>query len=1032
MDQQKISLTGPQIAAINAPAKGSLKIVAGAGSGKTEVLTRRLISLIEMGINPNSIVCITFTNKAAAELKTRIFSSSVKTSILKRIQISTFHSFLGSQVRKDPFGAGVDNGYSILTGNERKLFLDHVLEQFIEMKGLEMVTGCEKLASEMALKLSETLPDALEQIRKFLFEPGDFFRGTKYIWGLRNHSPSQFESVLLDWIHRFYCFYLQLMSEHDYLDFDDLLIRGRSLVLRRRELGFEFPEKVFLIDEFQDNNQEQLGIIKKIVGDSSGHLTVVGDPKQSIYRFQGADLNTFNAFKADRADYLKENFRSVEEILNLADSYIDSGEFLTPPLVSHIGPSIRPHPIACLLTQDSSGMEESEMIADFIQTASEKNLMLEKLKRPLRFGDVAILVRSIRLMPKALEDALMARNIPYVTSGGFGFYDRSEVQEVVAFFRLLSNPNHDHSLVKILTGPLFGVSDSEISKFALRSRSEKSSLMTHLLSLSDEELSPTLQAFRRLFLNLCRQKDSLSVLELSYKILDEAGFWEYLTLQTHKLKRVRMENNLSKFLGIVRGFEKHGIFTSLRDFLRYLDRVLLSDIEEQEGQGKYEEQEAVKISTIHKAKGLEFPLVFLPFVKSGLVGDRRWVRFSREFGLVVKQDSEGKKIQDDSIKDFNDREKLANEAEIRRVYYVALTRAEELLVVSGSKKCSENSDEILGMIAGKIRRNPAWGNVQEIQAWRSIIAEWLGKQEEIFSLMPLEPENTLDPSIVCGQIIALDRFLSNKSAVESVKQILEEVYSLEDLNLYKLCPRRFFYRKKGLPSLIEETPPSSIILGNWVHQSLKLFHQNPVSNLTDNLRSKTMKEIFERLRPLQGKINEQIANAGLSILTQYLSSEVSREDPWMLEAEVNLRLDAPSGPFIIHGFSDRVDRIGQNIRIIDYKVRGYNPKPHSGYSKQMALYLAAARRGILGETGSLNFAEAAIAYLTEKSADLVSIEPQIIEFEEGIIKIVETIREDALWNPKSGDHCGSCGFAVLCGCRMSNNHRFSIDGEDAS
>ncbi|NLI76373.1 MAG: ATP-dependent helicase, partial [Candidatus Riflebacteria bacterium] len=731
------TLTPEQRLAIEAPPAGRLKIVAGAGSGKTEVLTRRVAALLAQGVAPRELVAVTYTRKAAAEMKQRLVEKrGLSPRLFHEMEVNTFHGFLSRLLRRDPFAAGLDGADATVTETARQLLLEEVREAFEVAFVDRLVSPDEGFEPTEAQALVREFPRALGQIRRFLLGPADFQAAVRRAVAVRGGPLTATEERVLDWLHRFYALYLNALGERHLMDFDEILLRGEALVREWQESGLAAGPRVFLIDEFQDNNREQLHIIERILAGRDGHLTVVGDFRQSIYRFQGADVTTFVEFSGDTEVILRENFRSCREVVDLANAFIaPTLPASLPPehldQTSRRGPSPRPLPIACLLTDSEHPRAQAAPIAALIRHLVDGGLWLDKADRPLTFGDVAVIVPSIRRLPASFEDPFLELGIPYQMSGGLGFYDRCEVAELVAFLRLLVNPYHDHSLVKILTGPLFGLTDSELAALALERRprpadGEREPLWVRLEErrrTDPDRLPERAHRFTRFFADLRTHSLTMGVLDLAYHLIEEAGFREYVAGQRNELRRRRMENNLAKFLAVVRAFEQSGVFTTLRDFLAWHDRVLGSEIEEEEAGLGLDERGAVKIMTIHKAKGLEFPLVILPDLKGHQyrAGDR--IRFSREEGLLVRPP--GKGAPHPPCQAFHARERAAAEAEDRRKLYVAFTRAEEMLVITGKQRLAEVAPEPLQFVGTWLKANPRAGQVRPLTDAPAVGAAWL-------------------------------------------------------------------------------------------------------------------------------------------------------------------------------------------------------------------------------------------------------------------------------------------------------------------
>jgi ATP-dependent exoDNAse (exonuclease V) beta subunit len=1034
-DMKKLleGLTEDQKKAVFAPPQGWLRIAAGAGSGKTEVLTRRIMGMLASGVNPEELVAITYTQKAAAEMKSRLVERrKLPPYLLRDMRVSTFHAFIGDFIKQDPFGAGIDRSDAVISENDRQLILAELKEKFAELHGTEIISGPESLGAGAAARLIKEFPDALGKIRRFLLKPAEFYNLTRSRFKKRGAEVTQLEKNTLEWLFRFSTYFIEELQNRSLLDFDEILIKGRSLVKDMVENGDKPAQKVFLIDEFQDNNPDQLEIVKLFAGQNEGHITVVGDEKQSIYRFQGADVSTFRNFASNDDIILVDNFRSYSEIIELADSYLqiggDTGK-LTVPQVAFRGNSPRKPPVVCLTTPDAMTDEEvCNQMTDFIKEIVDSGMSIFDRKtneeRCIKYGDIAIILGSVKSLPSDFEDALAMRQIPYVMSGGFSFYARSEIEEIMSFLKLLVQPDDDYSVTKILTGPLYGLKDSEIAGLALAGRNEKTSLLPHILAQKDSLLPQAAIEFRKLFLYLKNRSSRPGLLELCHTILEQAGFYEFAAVQKSELKRRRMENNLNKFLAIVRNFEQNGIFTSLRDFLNHIEKVLLSGIDEDEAGLGLEEGDAIKILTIHKSKGLEFPIVFCPFLKARHYKADAKIYFDPQNGLMVADpEQKNRKGFTETLLKHVEEDRLAAESEDRRKLYVAFTRAEDLLVVSGEESRSVLSEENesksvaepLAEIKSIIESKPDLGLCKTLSDWPKVLEKWLehGTRQE-----PEAKSDSIlqtDLNEIKSQLGNMTDFLAQTPTGKAEEKPVEDIFSLQDLGLYNNCPRKYFFTSRHINSFSEKQVSYSGLAGTIFHETARIFHEKSGHELHSIVEKVRLADvIISDLCELHEEDGKLVKAKVHRLFRTYLESELSSRKPWQLEAEVNIKFSTPTAPFFLRGFADRVEKEGAEVRIIDFKTRSYLPEVHEKYSDQLALYMIAATRGVLGETGKLNFASAYIAYLDEAKLRLVELNPDLIAFEKYAIETVEKIRNDKTWLPNPETDCESCGFAVLC------------------
>lgn len=1048
------NLTVEQSEAVVFPPKGNLRISAGAGSGKTEVLTRRIDALLKQGVKASEIVAITYTTKAASEMKTRLSEKRKISSFnLRNMKVATFHSFLSGFLKKDPFGAGVDSSVSVISENTRSILLLDLAERFAEKYGEKIIRGDRSLGAELAAPLVAEFPKALSKIRRYLLSPGEFYRKARHDLEKREPRGTELEFNTLEWLYQFYTIYMEELGRGNLLDFDEILIKSKYLIKEMGENSAIPEERVFLIDEFQDNNPNQLGIIEEFCRGRESQICVVGDEKQSIYKFQGANVETFRDFVSDQDIILKDNFRSYSEIINFSDSFLEKSGDVGKMFVKQFarrGSSPRQPAVSCLLTPDE--MEPSEVsnqIAQFIQSIVASKLAIPDRKnagemRQVRYGDIAIILNSVKNLPLDFEDSLAALQIPYVMSGGFGLYDRSEIEDLLAFLKLLVYPNDDYSLVKILTGPLYGLKDSDLIKLSLEGKYEKVSLLPRILSIKDEDLPEEAKNFRNLYINIKERANKPGLVNLCHIIIEQAGFYEFSASQNSELKRRRINNNITKFLGIVRDFEQNGVFTSLRDFLNQVDRTRSAEIDEDEAGLGLEEGDAIKIMTIHKSKGLEFPIVIAPFLKGRTYRLTDKIVYDEQYGLIVNEkqtfDKNTGKGPSPANEAYKERDKKESESEDFRKLYVAFTRAENLLVLTGNYSASlppEGGREIkepLAHVRDILTANPNLGEIKNITERQELLNKWLEGENAKANVSETKEFTApkADLTMLDNGIRAIGDFLANRAkSIAAENENPKDIFSLQELDLFASCPRKYFFSTQGLTSFDQRLEKFPTLVGKLAHETIRLFHENLGHELEKEKGAIDLAEsLLDRLIPCYTQeknisteengeklSSEKLKERVMLLLNRYIESDLSRKEPWMFEAEVNVKFDGDGKikPFFIRGFADRVDRDkSDNIRIIDFKTREYDPEIHEYYKRQLALYRIASARGVLGDSGCLNFSSSYIAYLNPKGLDLREIEPDLENFEVEAAKRVTDIRNEHNWEGKPSEQCETCPYKELC------------------
>ena len=407
---------------------------------------------------------------------------------------------------------------------------------------------------------------------------------------------------------------------------------------------------------------------------------------------------------------------------------------------------------------------------------------------------------------------------------------------------------------------------------------------------------------------------------------------------------------------------------------------------------------------------------------------------------------------------------------------MGFTRAENLLVITGTQKASFPPEdpckpitEPVCHIADILKAHPELGELKLLEEWPELLEEWLkaGKAESIDK--PVKETPKADIELLEKSIRSIGGFLEERAkAVSAVEDNNKDIFSLQELATFKLCPRKYYFSSVHVGSFEERLEQVQTLVGKLAHESIRLFHENDGHEIKSEKEALDLIEsCLDKLIPCylksnavsamdaseqlevsesQGDLNNNNNDIGettnrpplvkedvcvsrlgdfkkvlkfktMTLLNRYIESDLSKTKPWLFEAEVNVKFDgnAQTKPFFIRGFVDRVDlEDGNNIRIIDFKTREYSPEAHEGYKRQLALYRIAASRGVIGEMGCLNFANTYIAYLNPKGLDLREIEPNLTNFEEEAAKVVADIRKEHLWAAKESDECADCPYSSLC------------------
>lgn len=556
---------------------GPLLVMAGAGSGKTKVLTCRIAYLLEQGAAPWNILAITFTNKAAAEMKERVFAMVGQQA--RDIWLSTFHAFCARFLRMEIEDLGIyKRNFVIYDASDT----------------LGLVKSCLK---ELNLDDKQYAPNGIQSTisnaKNALLDAQTFTR--------------QADNFHAQKVAEVYQLYQQKLRNNNALDFDDLLMLTVRLLEHNMNIRQKYQEKFkyILIDEYQDTNHAQY-LLARFLAEKHRNLCVVGDADQSIYAWRGADIRNIMDFENDYPEAkiikLEQNYRSTQTILDAANAVIEHNIDRKPKMLWTENP--QGESITHYVANDER--DEAQFIAD---TVTKLNTVF---RTP--YSDLAVLYRT-NAQSRVIEEAFMKCGIPYIMVGGLKFYDRKEVKDILAYLRVLYNPADTVSLLRIINVPRRGIGDSSIAKLMEYADSHN---MTLFDVVSNPELVPgltarvkgPLESLAELIFNLMAVVDAWPVVDLVKKVMDDSGYIAELEKGQTPQDEGRIEN-LRELLSVAKEFAAGEMENTLESFLTRVS--LVSDIDNADLS-----QRKVTLMTLHSAKGLEFPVVFLAGMEEGI------------------------------------------------------------------------------------------------------------------------------------------------------------------------------------------------------------------------------------------------------------------------------------------------------------------------------------------------------------------------------------------------------------------------------
>ncbi len=607
--------------------EGPSLVIAGAGSGKTRVLTMRIAHLLASGVTPYRILALTFTNKAAREMKERI-ASIVGDGVARYLWMGTFHSIFSKILRIESKKLGFPSSFTIYDTQDSKNLIKAIVKN---------------------MKLDSKIYKPGEVLSRISGAKNDLITPQAYKADTKRMDADRFSRKPL--IHEIYARYVSECRKSGVMDFDDLLLytnilfRDHPDVLEKYQKQFDY----ILVDEYQDTNLSQYLIVKKLA-ERHKNVCVVGDDAQSIYSFRGAKIENILSFRNDYPDYklfkLEQNYRSTKNIVNAANSIIHKNANQIHKTVF----SEKEEGNRIKVFSAYSDVEEGMIIAnDIFET---------RMTNQAAFEDFAILYRT-NAQSRIMEEALRKKNMPYKIYGGFSFYQRKEIKDLLAYFRLVVNPNDDEALKRIINYPARGIGKTTTDKleaFAGNTGGPLWSILTNPALPNAGFNAGTLRklnAFTQMIEGFRQQLDKLPAYDIAVEIATGSGMRKLFQTDRSIEGQSKLEN-IEELLNGIKEFSdekaEEGKEYRLVDFLEEVSLLTDQDTDKEEDRNK------VTLMTIHSAKGLEFKYVYIVGVEEGL--------FPSPMAMESQKGLE----------------------EERRLFYVALTRAEEQVAISYAKQ----------------------------------------------------------------------------------------------------------------------------------------------------------------------------------------------------------------------------------------------------------------------------------------------------------------------------------------------------------
>ena len=606
---------------------GPVMVIAGAGSGKTRVLTYRIAYLMEQGVDPFSILALTFTNKAAREMKERI-GLIVGQSNSKALWMGTFHSIFARILRSEADYLGYSSSFSIYDTQDSERLISSIIKE---------------LKLDKDLYKYRNIRNRISSLKNNLVTVKAYHNNPELVQQDKESRRPMFGKVYQTYVNR--CFKASAM------DFDDLLLKTNELLNRFPEVLNKYQNrfKYIHVDEYQDTNHSQYLIVKALA-DKFENICVVGDDAQSIYGFRGANIENILSFQKDYTNSsvyrLEQNYRSTQNIVNAANSVINKNINKLDKKVwteNEIGDKIE-------VNQTVTDSEEGRFVAS--------SIFEEKYKSQLRNDQFAVLYRT-NAQSRSIEDALRRKNIPFQIFGGLSFYQRKEIKDIIAYLRLIVNPNDEESLKRIINYPPRGIGQTTLDKIQIFSNENNLTVFDIVEDINNSKININNGTKQKLFDFVTMIKsfqianENLNALEILNEVLKRVGVVNLLKNEGTPESISRIEN-IEELINAVQDFidgQKEIVDSngSLSEFLE--DVALISDLDKDIEKA----EPKVSLMTIHLAKGLEFSNVYIVGLEEDL--------FPSALSSTTRSDLE----------------------EERRLFYVALTRAKKKVTLSHSK-----------------------------------------------------------------------------------------------------------------------------------------------------------------------------------------------------------------------------------------------------------------------------------------------------------------------------------------------------------
>ena len=875
-------LNEKQIEAINHP-DGPLLIIAGAGTGKTTVITERIRHLIvDKDIPPDRVLALTFTEKAAYEMQERV--DVLLPYGYTDLWIHTFHSFCDRVLRNEAHNIGLDPNYKLISQSESVL----LLRQNIFELGLKIFRPLGN-----PTKFLEALLTHFSRLQDEDITPSQYLKWIKK-QKISEETPQYLE------LANAYQKYEELKTKNSVMDFSDLISNTLLLLRTRHNILKKFQDqfKFVLVDEFQDTNYAQNELAILLAGDDK-NITVVADDDQSIYRFRGAAVSNVLQFKKNfptaKIVTLIDNYRSTQTILDASYELIQHNNPNRLEIVEKIDKKLKSHSRlinkSIELIHEQKSEDEADEIAKTIENLVQKSY---------DFKDIAILVRANN-HAQLITSALQRHKIPYQFLGPGYLFQQDEIKDLIAYLSFLTNLTDSISLFRVLSMEIFDIPYVELN-YLLSFAKKKNLSLFEAIGQPDQNflISATrkkLENFKEMAIRHLERSKKEKAGQILYYFLVDSRLFETLQ-KTDSVIEERRVQNIAKFFDRIKNFEMERVDANIFTLVEWLSLMLQLGDSPTAADVDVRDRDAVNILTVHSSKGLEFKVVFLV----NLVSDR----------FPSRERSERIPLPSGIIKENLPTNSDFHMEEERRLFYVGMTRAKEKLFFTGAD---------------------FYGTGKRTKKLSPFIFEALPKLKDA--------EKIKDSSKQLSLIEVLSEYQESEEKEEDRDNFKVNYITFSNLQMFDICP--LHYKAKvifNLPSPATSAQSFGISLHNTLYKFYKLVQENhspSFKELQKILKDEWISDGYENKK----HENERLLQAEKIIKDFYESEGKSRVKPLGLEMPFSFNLKTGVKVF---GKIDRIDTKGKGIEIIDYKTGEDSPKAKASHKLQLAIYALAASR----------------------------------------------------------------------------------------